>query len=308
MAGNRFGIYAAQINGGTLVGVRRASFSANNSIDHEGHDGRTTPLEANLMTHAPESRISTYDIDSVFTTFSALYAGLTEYTLYYRKRSNKGEYNSGSAHFKATAAYGLAALQPLRAQHGQPIEAEIMAYLTSSDGLTAPVTISTSQALAGTLAACNRYTLGPLVFTPSGGSATPIRVQSWEFDPGLMIEADSDDGKTYNDSVSLVDAKPVVTCQTFDLDKLTTVPMIGVAGVLDLYLWRLGASGGRSAVGNSDHKRIRLYSVLATADDGSGDHGRGHATSNLRFSAVYSASDAALVALSSGVTLTGLFG
>jgi hypothetical protein len=307
MAGNRFGIYAAQLNGSTLVGIRRQSFSANNTIDQEGHDGRTTPIETTVLAHKPEGRLSTFDLDSIFTSFGAGYLGLTGLTLYYRKRANKAEYASGSSHFKASATTGVAVLQPIRAQHEQVVEAEIMAYLCSSDGFTPPWTVSTSQAVAGTLAACNRYTLGPLVFTPSGGSATPIRVQSWEFDPGINVQADSDDGKAYCDSVSVTEGKPTVTAQTFDFDKISTVPLIGAAGSLDLYLWRLTNGGVRSAVGDSHHKRIRLFSVLATADDGSGDHGPGHATANLRFTAVDDLSNG-VFSLTSGVTLTGLFG
>ena len=147
-----FNFSLAAINGTTQAGIRQGTLDRREQQAPQSTDGTLYETTAAVIRAAPMARLTTLAVRTLFTTlgtgdpspFVAL-NGSTGLVMYGGLINSAGPgYAAGSAKI-VTALNGFVFLDSLRWSTGQPAEAEVSVYLTSSNGTTAPTTDSTGS-------------------------------------------------------------------------------------------------------------------------------------------------------------------
>lgn len=272
----RYGLHAITMNEDTaaftLSGVTGLTVNHNINAMTMGHDGEVDPTFAAIMDSAPAAQIRCADVKTVIDEIPINGLALTLCNFFYQAWASKGARASGSAHLKGAATSGIAVLRRISAQHNQLAEIEAEALLLSSDGLTQPITFTDSSALAGTVAEVAHYTLGPVMLTVSGGSATAINVQGWDLDTGINLSAISDNGLPFPTDYSIESRDPTITIRSHELSKLAATGMLGAQFAIDLYLRKVTKHGTRVANATEEHIKCSIAEALLHTDNSEGSH------------------------------------
>ena len=279
MADDRYGLHVATLNTTTVGGMLGYSVSGGVNAQVQGHDGIVEPLSGEVMDATPVFRFRSLDIWGVLQLLSTGYLGLTALDVWFQRYENKGEYKTGTgaAHLKAALATGCGALavaRSLRPVHKQYLVAEVDVFYLSDDGLTDPVVWSTSDTMTGDVTSVPKYTLGPAVITPSGGSATPLYTRGWDFDFGVGAEPESDSGQPYSRWVNPASVTPSAGIDVEDLGLVMSLPMSGKDATLDLYLRKMLPGGTRVPDGTAEHVKLSVKAGVSYTDEVGGEHGQ----------------------------------
>lgn len=200
-------------------------------------------------------------------------SGLT-YTscdLYFEKAKDLGTRTTGSSKMKIATTRGLIIPGELSVRQGGEATMSATYYNTTTDGTTAPWTISTGQAASSaTMTVDQKYTLGKCTINGSQVNG----VQGWSISFGCEYELISCDGGPYAVYCWIKTNNPVLKIQTNDPVNLSTYGMEGTAitSSTDLYLTALASNGTRVANGTTSHIRIRVNTGLATVGAVSGNN------------------------------------
>lgn len=280
--------HAVSINSTYYSGIVGYSVNPNTEKAILHHDGLVDPVYACALNQKPEISIRSVDLANVLAAVDFSGVALTELTTWFQKGADCATRASGTDHTKIVATSGCAVLMPLRATNNQIVEAEVQAYLKSSTGLADPFTITTGISLAGSTAATAKYTMGPVYITPSGGSRAQLTVSDWEFDPGIEIEAISDDGLPFPTYIAIHRRAPKFRCTYVDMSKLATYTFNGALGSIEAFLRKVSETGAGSRVANAteEHIKITIADGRYQTDDSSVDDGS-TATGTLMHDATY---------------------
>lgn len=275
MASTRWYPHAMSVNETYFSGIRGYSHNGNTERSLEYHDGEVDPSYVATLDSKPDLSVRTVDIAGLLAAVQFDGLVLTELTAWWKKGADCGT-RAGSAatvHAKSVATSGCAVMRALRASHNQVVEAEVQAFLKSSNGLTDPWTWSFGAALAGAIADVDHFTLGPVFVTPSGGSRTQITVSDWEVDPGITVDPESHDGVPFPTFIGISKRAPKASLTTPDLDHTATVNMNGVVGSIELFLRKLneGGTGGRVANATEEHIKLTLADGLLITETASAE-------------------------------------
>ena len=289
---NRWYIHAVSVNSTYFSGVRGYTMNSNVQKGIQGHDGQVDPTFATILDQKPDLVIRTNDISGLVEAVGFGSVAITELTVWWQKGADSGTRDSGSNHLKAVATSGLAVLRTISAQHNQIVEAEVQIF-TKSNGIADPWTWTGSQALAGTIAAVEHFTLGPIWITPSGGSRTAFPATDWSFDPGINAEAVSNDGLAFPDYIKIDSREPKFDATTPDVSLVATIPMTGHCGVCEFFLRKLSqcTAGGRVANATEEHIKFTMAAGLGSMETIQGDHGS-EASAKYMFNPTYNLTDA----------------
>lgn len=295
MASTKFYPHAASVNSTFYSGIMGYDLNGNVTRSVEAADGEVDPGFVATLDAKPDITYRTQGIGSLLAAVGFGGVALTELTLWWKKGKDCGTRDSGSVHAKTVATAGCAVMRALKASHNQIVEAEIQAYLKSSDGMTDPLTWSFTQALGGAIADVDRYTLGPVFVTPDGGSRTQITVSEWEVDPGIEVEPESHDGVPYPTFIGIGSRMPKATLTTPDINHINTANMNGVIGSIELFLRKLseGGAGGRVANATEEHIKLTLADGLLITERASAET-KGGASGSIAFDATRNGTDAIL--------------
>ena len=301
MASARFYPYAQTINGTTYSGIRGYSINPNTSKSVMGHDGSVDPTHACVLDQNAAISTRTVDIANVLAAVGLDGLAITELTTFFRNGEDCGLRDTGDTHVKTVATSGCIVMRPLRASDNQVVEAEVEAFLKSSNGLTDPLTISFDQALTGAISEVAHYTLGPVFVTPDGGERTRITVSEWEYDPGINIDSDTNDGVPYPTYIGIDSREPKASLTTPDIRHVQTINLAGKTGSMELFLRKLSEDGLRVSEATAEHIKITIPDAHMTTDAMNAEQeGRGSASTMA--DATYNGSNA-ISTLSFGVAI-----
>ncbi len=289
---NRWYPHAVSINGTYFSGIQSYSMNANVQKGIMAHDGQVDPSFACVLEQKPDIVIRTVDLAGLIAAVGFGGLGVTELIVWWQKGVTCGTRASGSVHLKAVASLGCAVLRSISPSQGQITEAEVQIFVRSN-GTADPWTWTASQALGGTVATVDHFTLGPVYVTPDGGSRTNVPVNDWSFDPGINAEPMANDGHAYPDYVKIDKREPKFDCTTPDVGLVTTLTMNGITGVTEFFLRKLspGTTGGRVADATAEHILFTMADGLGTMETLQGDS-NSEATAKFMFEPVYNQTDA----------------
>lgn len=296
MASIRSYPHAVSVNSSYFSGITGYDLNGNTQWSVESHDGEVDPSFVAVLDHKPDFTLRSQGVGSILAAVGFGGIALTDLTVLWKRGKDCGTRDSGSVHAKTVATSGCAVMRPLKATHNQIVEAEIQAYLKSSDGLTDPLTWSYTQALAGTISDVAHFTLGPVFVTPDGGSRTQITVSEWEVDPGIEVEPESHDGVPFPTYIGISQRMPKATLTTPDINHTQVVNMNGQIGSIELFLRKLAEGGTGSRVSNAteEHIKITLADGMLITDRVSAET-KGQAAANIVFDATRNGTDAIMV-------------
>lgn len=272
---DRYYIHAVSVNGTYFSGVTSYTMNGNMQRSIMGHDGQVDPTFAAVMDQKPDITIRTTDISGLVEAVGFGGLGVTELIVWFQKGVSCGTRASGSVHLKAVASLGCAVMRTIAPQHNQIVEAEVQIFVRSSNGLTDPWTWTADQALGGTIAAVEHFTLGPVYITPDAGARTNIPCNDWSFDPGINAEPVSNDGLAFPDYVRITTREPKFECTTPDVELAAAFGMNGKSCITEFFLRKIeaGATGGRVANATEEHIKFSMAEGLGAVDTMQGDHG-----------------------------------
>lgn len=293
---NRWYIHAVSVNGTYFSGITSYTMNGNVQKGIMGHDGQVDPTFAAVLEQKPDLVIRTCDLSGLIEAVGFNALPVTELIVWWQKGVSCGTRASGSVHLKATAALGCAVMRTIAPQHNQVCEAEVQIFVRSSNGIADPWVWTESQALGGTIAPVDHFTLGPVYVTPDGGSRTNIPVNDWSLDPGINAEPVSNDGVSFADYVRIDKREPKFECTTPDVELVGDFPMNGVVAATEFFLRKIspGTAGGRVANATEEHIKFTIADGLGTMDTLQGDHGS-EASAKFSLDATYNGTNAIVV-------------
>lgn len=201
-------------------------------------------------------------------------------TAYFQKRGlAAGVVASGGVHRSLAVAKGALVARTLSATYQQyaSIEMEMVPY--STDGQTAPFTLSATASLPSLGLDDERYTLG----TALVGDESLSGLQSVEIDFGVTLEGVGGDSDIYDTYVSVVRYAPRITFRGVNMEWLlsTVVPIGGKTATqanTSIYLRKCASRGKLVAADTAEHILINAAGYLhieqqsaSNADNGTCD-------------------------------------
>ncbi len=205
---------------------------------------------------------------------TATYTGLD---FYFTNAQDLGTYQSGSTLMKVATTRGLVIPGETSVRQGGEASISATYYSTTTDGTTAPWTISTGQAAsAATMTVNQKYTLGKCTL-----NGTHINgVQGWSASYGADYELIRADGGPYPCFCRIKFNNPIFKIQTNDPTYLSSIGMEGVAisSSSDFYLQALTNKGTRVAAATTSHIRHRVSTGYLTVGAVSGGNGEAAST------------------------------
>jgi hypothetical protein len=265
-------LYAVSLDTATLAGSdvlldQIQSFGVSTGINRvlQRGDGQVDPTYVAVMSQRPGIQFTTTalatalgaaGISGAEIDADETYPGLVSW---FQKMDEGGTRASGSSHLKMTAASGILVPRSIQASQDGPATANFEAILTY-DGSNEPIVIADSQALAGSPAVGELFTVGPASIN---GSALE-GVQEITIEPGIQLRVASGDGDVWPTYVAIMSRAPSIRIRTTDATALATFGLDGTEqGATDsvVYFRKMGEGGTRVADGTSEH-------ISVTVDDG----------------------------------------
>jgi hypothetical protein len=192
---------------------------------------------------------------------------------------------------KVAIAQGMMIPKSLSASQGSGAELSLEMHVTSTDGSTAPITVTAGQAVPAGAVVGEKYTVGPVKI-----NGTLIDCESMSLDFGIKLQVDASGGAVYPTFISIMGREPSFKISVKDYDQL----MLAVAGVAQgatpsvVYLRKLAAGGTRVADATAQHISFTIYSGLLELGNAGADHGS-MAKSDLTITPIIDATHAIVV-------------
>ena len=276
-------LYGVMINATLIDGITRQNIGAGIQKVKNFNDGSVDVRYIATMSRKTTIEFSTRAVAKALGAVGARGAALAGagVTLFFQKNADSGERASGTAHLKVVIATGL--IIPV-----------------SADGTTDPITITDSQALAGTPDSAEKFTVGPCSI-----NGTDVEPQSLEVNFGISVQTRSHSGFYLPLQASIKTVAPTVTIQSKDVSKVVTFALAGTAqSVTDtvLYLRKLDQNGTRVANITAEHVKLTIDDGQIHTD-GLGSDGEEDATATLMMDVAYDGVNSPIVvAAASAIT------
>jgi hypothetical protein len=164
---------------------------------------------------------------------------------------------SGSSHLKFTAKKGILIPQAIQASHGGIASMGLVAVLVW-DGANDPIVIADNQALSGSPAVGEAFTVGPVTIN----GTTLEGIQQTTIDPGIKVTSKGGGGEVWPTFVGISSRTPGIVVRTTDVSVLATLGLLGTAqGATDsvVYLRKKAPDGaGNVADGTGEHISVTM--------------------------------------------------
>lgn len=230
-------------SGNALKQVESSSFQANITPIAGTASGAPDPSDYFIGPGMPVARFTTTDIAGALGFLSAtagLFVNNGTITIPWNQRTNGGTFAGSTAHARINGTYALIVPVSISASQDDPaIRLTIEVHFLSSDGFTAPVTISTAQSLASQ--AFNViHTFGGVYYA---GSQITESV-GWSVNFGIEVEKSSHDGGNFPIRAYIVNRRPTIDIEFEDLDAVATTDILAEAMTAGAVYGRKRTAGG----------------------------------------------------------------
>ncbi len=223
----------------------------------QASDGAVDPTYVAVMSQSPRitfgstalaTILGSCGISGAVIDADGTYPGLV---CWFQKMAEGGVRASGSNHLKLTAKEGILVPRSISAGMDGPATMTLEAVLTY-DGTNDPIVIADSQALSGSPAVGELFTVGPV----SINGTTLEGIQSIEIDFGIQVTVQGGDGQVWPTYCAIMSRGPSIRVRTTDVSSLSTFGLTGTAqGATDsvVYLRKVDEGGTRVADGTAQH-------------------------------------------------------
>ncbi len=303
MSTNLFTIHSATIASTIIDQLTTKGLNLNEEAIRLHGDGRLDSMFTAMVQQKPVFSLTTTAIKKALTVCGLAGLALTaDQAVFYGQRMSTVGRAGGSSNITMTCAGGgLLVPTGIEAQQGQPATITFDLHLVSADGVTAPITIATSAALAGSPVTNEGFTLGPVTLN---GTALDL-VQSWRLDFGIEVMAVTGDGHKYPRTVTTRKRSPSVSFTTKDLEVMNRIAQAGTAQTATDSLFYLRAlENGASVYSDASTQHIK-FSIDAGRihwDSKNGQDGQ-ETEIEVKITPAYDGSND-VVAISTGVAIT----
>ncbi len=220
----------------------------------ESNGGEVDPRLVAVMDSQPRLSFTTHQL-TVLSSFGIAGAQITTLEAYITKLANYGTRTAGSTHTKVAIATGLCVPRTLSVSQGQAATLAMEAIAISTDGATAPVVATASQALPAAAAGNEVFTLGPVKI-----NNTAVDVESVTVDFGLSLHVESSEGQPYPTLVAIMARQPSIRLGCKSIDVISNLGLSGVAysAATHLYFRKIAAGGTRVTDITAAHVKISI--------------------------------------------------
>lgn len=212
--------------------------------------------------------------------------------LWFQKLAKGGTRTAGANHIKMTVNEGLLLPRSISAMQGQ-VASLAMDLLAGYDGTNDPIVIAAAQALEGTPAVGELFTLGPV----SINGVDLDGVQGVRLDTGLQEVALGGSGQVWPTFLGIMSRQPLITITTLDVSVLSTYGLSGTAqSATDskIYLRKIAEGGARVADATAQHLSFTIDEGHIRVRSIGGGHGAPQAA-QLEIRPTYDGDNAILV-------------
>lgn len=265
--------YAIEINATIIDQITSRSFDLGHDVQTLRGDGNVDEQFATIIASRPRFTLTTTAIAKALTVCG--FAGLDlsgGADIWFQKVAAKGTRAGTLSHTRVTYADGLLVPRRINAQQVQIATYEFEGIATADDGLTAPMSITTSASLGGSPGTTEAFTLGPVSV---GGSAL-AGVQEVTVDFGINEETIESDGGIYPRDAYINSRTPRITIRTTDIATLisTDFQKADPVGATDtvITLYKLAEDG---TLAGSGDKTITIDQGIMRVVEGGGDEDAG---------------------------------
>jgi len=224
--GNQYVISAFKHASILIKGVQNLNLTPNLQQIISSGSGAVDPTFVSIGQMQPEI---TFDATAIKTALAGVGgisgAAMSSDTFYFQRMLAGGKRGGASTNIKVVAVAGIIIPTQIRAAQSREATIGYRAVPVSSNGILAPITMTTLQSLeTGQDAANEIYTLGPVTVN---GTALP-GVDDMTLDFGINLEIIFADGGIYPTFVGIMNRAPFFTVKTFDLDALASWDIDGI--------------------------------------------------------------------------------
>ncbi len=249
----------ATLGGSNVLLDQVQNFAVNTAVNHAimASDGAVDPTYVSVMNQAPGVSFTSTAIATILAACGINGAVIDSdvddpgLLCYFQKMSEGGTRAAGSNHILMTINEGLLVPVTINAAQDSPATID-MAATISYDGTNDPIVIADSQALVGSPAVGELFTVGPV----SINGTTLEGIQSTTINFGIQVIAQGGDGAVWPTYVAIMSRRPSITLRTTDVSSLSTFGLTGAAqGASDslVYLRKLSEGGTRVADNVAEH-------------------------------------------------------
>lgn len=276
------------------------SFNLDTGLENfiEGADGNIDPMYVAVKSQEPRMRFTTTALVTSLDLcgINGLKISSDEdddgLEAWFQKADEGGVRATGSNHIKLTVNEGILVPRQISASHNERAELEYELIITW-DGTNDPIVIATSQALEGTAAVGELFTIGEVDI--NGVTLEGIKEITVDF--GITEFVEGADGNVWPTYTAIKERQPLITILTNEAVALSTFGIAGVAqGATDslIYFRKVDEGGKRVADVTEEHISIAIDEGIIQCKEISGDHNEKLGTS-IEIRPTYDASNAIMV-------------
>lgn len=256
MISNLWKLSAVVTPGGTIGQIVDQDYAPNLQEIVEGGAGTINPEFTGVMEGKPMLSFTTTALHAALAIVGFnCYAIASATDFYFQSIAQGGLVDiANPTHIKVTTSLGMIIPKTLEASQGKTARLTYDMYALSADGLAAPMTITTGQALPTATQVSELFTLGPVKINAGAlGAAQSVK---WDF--ANKEEILGSDGEPYP-TFAGISNRYGIRCAVngFDVSALSTFGMAGVALTSFVTYFRKLASGG-TRVANATAQHVKL--------------------------------------------------
>lgn len=223
--------------------------------------GQVDPTFAGIDSEMPVLRVTTTAVqkilDGISSTNGLALDGTVTVTFYFQQADKGAARKTGTTGFKLVGTIGIAVLEAIAAQGGNtfsPATADVLFYLGSSDGETAPLTYTGSVALPTLAASDQLFTVGPAFLNNVEVGA----IESFSFRPNVRVNRNRGDGQPYPTFVFIMrrgdeSQGPTISVTTRHIDALNATTVAITSATTKLWLRAMKDGAAREATSAAKH-------------------------------------------------------
>lgn len=272
--------YDAVLGSLTVPNCESAAFQGGLTVTAGRNSGAVDPFAHFITSGNPKGMWVTTALAALLGSGGVLpaaglsIAAASNIDMWWSRRAAGSTREGSSAHTRIRGATGgMACLTQLQASQDQPFATgSFEVGFLSSDGLTAPCSITVDQTLPSQTPGA-MFGLGPVYGTKSGGSSTLVKgTIGHTVNPGKQILFERFDGAVYPKNAYIQQRDPVIDINFLDEEDLDFwCDLFNQLTALTVYFRKRSAGGTYVADNVSEHIAVSVADAVVSIDNISGN-------------------------------------
>lgn len=270
-------IHDAILGSLTVPNCESASFQAGLEVTPLRNSGAVDPVAHFITSGMPKGMWTTTALGTLFGSggvlpAAGLYISSGNIDLPWSRRAAGSTRDGNTSHTRIRGSKGMAIPTRISASQNSPFAtADFEVAFLSSDGLTAPVSITPDVTLSSQTAQA-AYRLGPAYGTKDGGSSTLVKgCVGWTVNPGIVLELEKFDGAIYPQNAYIKQRDPSIDLTFLDEEDLDFwCDLFNAMDACTVYLRKMTEGGTVVAAATAEHIGFSFAEGITTCEGISG--------------------------------------